>query len=189
MLAFRPEVVPVGEDQAPHLEMTREVARKFDQVYDGIDPHADDADYTKQGGTFPVPALKIGRVGRLPGTNGPVEQGGPLQKMSKSLGNAIFLTDDADTVRKKVRGMYTDPARIRKTDCGNPDPQVNPLFAFLRTFHPDQSWVDGQAERYAGGGDEAPGDGDLKKELVEVLDAFMNPIREKRQQISEADAM
>ena len=189
ILAFRPEVVPVGEDQTPHLEMTREVARRFDQMYDGVDPHADDEDYSRLGGTFPVPHLKIGRVGRLPGTNGPVEQGGPLQKMSKSLNNAIFLADDADTVKKKIMGMYTDPARLRKTDAGNPDPDINPLFAFLRSFHPDQAWVDEHAEKYAAGGDEAPGDAQLKKELLGVLDAFLAPIRERRSSITEADAL
>ncbi|MEM8874226.1 MAG: tryptophan--tRNA ligase [Planctomycetota bacterium] len=180
ILAFRPDVVPVGEDQTPHLEMTREVARKFDQLYCGVDSHADDADYAKLGGVLPVPQLKIGRVGRLPGINGPVEPGGPLQKMSKSLNNAIYLGDSADELQAKVRSMYTDPARLRKTDAGNPDPDANPLFAFLRSFHPDQAWVDEQADAYAKGGDTAPGDMQLKKELVQVLEAVIAPIREKR---------
>ena len=188
ILAFRPEVVPVGEDQVPHLELTREVARRFDQMYDGVDSHAADADYVRLGGTFPVIAPKIGRVGRLPGTGGPGE-GGQLLKMSKSLGNAIFLSDDADTLKKKVMGMYTDPARVRKTDAGNPDPSANPLFAYLTTFHPDQDWVAKQSAAYAAGGDAAPGDAQLKKELIAVLDAFLTPMRERRASITEADVM
>ena len=108
ILAFRPAVVPVGEDQLPHLELTREVARKFDQLYCGVDPHTEDKDYVKSGGLFPVIAPKLGRVKRLVGTGAPNAEG-QLLKMSKSLNNAIFLSDDADTVQKKVMGMYTDP--------------------------------------------------------------------------------
>ena len=178
ILAFRPDVVPVGEDQAPHLEMTREVARKFDQLYCGVDSQADDADYAKLGGVLPVPKLKVGRVGRLPGTNAPVD--GKLQKMSKSLNNAIFLGDPADEVKKKVQKMYTDPARVHKIDAGNPDPAGNPLFAFLRSFHPDQAQVDDWAKRYAAGGEQAPGDGELKKALVADLNDLLAPIRERR---------
>jgi tryptophanyl-tRNA synthetase len=188
ILAFRPEVVPVGEDQVPHLELTREVARKFDQLYCGVSSHADDADYVKLGGVFPVIEPKIGRVGRLPGTGAPGPTG-QLLKMSKSLNNAIFLSDEADVVKKKIQGMYTDPARIRKTDAGNPDPQANPLFAYLHTFHPDADWVAEQSAKYAAGGDDAPGDAQLKKELLAVLDALLAPMRERRAQISEADVM
>lgn len=178
ILAFRPEVVPVGEDQIPHLELTREVARKFDQLYCGVDSHAEDDDYVKLGGVLPVIKPKVGRVGRLPGIGAPID--GKLQKMSKSLNNAIFLGDSADEVQQKVRGMYTDPNRLRKTDAGNPDPEHNPLFAFLHTFHPDTDWVQQQADAYAAGGDAAPGDMQLKKALTEVLNDFLAPIRERR---------
>lgn len=188
ILAFRPQVVPVGEDQVPHLELTREVARKFDQLYCGVDSHAEDDDYEKLGGVFPVIKPKIGRVGRLPGTGAPGENG-QLLKMSKSLNNAIFLSDDADTLKKKIQGMYTDPNRVRKTDKGNPDPAANPLFAYLHTFHPDQSWVEEQAAAYAAGGESAPGDAQLKKELLSVLDAFLAPMRERRASITEVDVM
>ncbi len=177
ILAFRPDVVPVGEDQAPHLEMTREVARRFNQLYAGVDPQAEDAD---KAGVLPVPQLKIGRVGRLPGTGAPVD--GKLQKMSKSLNNAIFLGDDPKTVKKKIQKMYTDPARVHMTDAGNPDPAVNPLFAYLRSFHGDQQQVEDWAERYSKGGDAAPGDGELKKALLTSLDKIMTPIRDRRQQ-------
>src|SRR5205807_2345925 len=98
ILAFRPEMVPVGEDQLPHLELTREVARKFDQLYCGVDPHAADKDYVKAGGLFPVIEPKLGRVKRLVGLGAPSAETGQLLKMSKSLGNAIFLSDDADAV-------------------------------------------------------------------------------------------
>src|SRR5882672_4943987 len=93
ILAFRPQLVPVGEDQLPHLELTREVARKFNQVYCGVDPHTEDKDYLKAGGLFPVIDAKLGRVKRLVGISAPVD--GNLLKMSKSLNNAIFLSDDA----------------------------------------------------------------------------------------------
>jgi len=101
ILAFRPEIVPVGEDQLPHLELTREVARKFDQVYCNVDPHTDDKDYVKAGGLLPIIQPKLGRIKRLVGPGPPPTPGGPLLKMSKSLNNAVFLSDDADTVRRR----------------------------------------------------------------------------------------
>src|SRR5262249_18136590 len=140
ILAFRPEIVPVGEDQLPHLEMTREVARRFNQLYCGVDPHTEDKDYLKAGGILPVIQAKLGRVKRLVGTGAPGPEGN-LLKMSKSLNNAIFLADDADTVQKKVMGMYTDPKRIRATDPGETDPAKNPLWAFHETFNTDVAWV------------------------------------------------
>ena len=140
ILAFRPALVPVGEDQLPHLELARTVARRFDQMYCGVDPQTKDSDYVKAGGLFPVIEPKLGRVRRLVGTGAPGTNG-ELLKMSKSLNNAIFLSDDADTVRKKVMGMYTDPKRLRATDPGETDPTKNPLWAFHETFNPDQAWL------------------------------------------------
>src|SRR4051795_765215 len=87
ILAFRPELVPVGEDQLPHLELSREVARRFDQLYCGVDPHSEDKDYVAKGGVFPVIQPKLGRVKRLVGTGAPGPSG-ELLKMSKSLNNA-----------------------------------------------------------------------------------------------------
>lgn len=176
ILAFRPEVVPVGEDQIPHLELTREVARKFDQLYDGVDPHADDDRYVALGGTFPVIKPKLGRVRRLVGL-GPPGPDGHLLKMSKSLGNAIFLSDDADAVRKKVMGMYTDPNRVRATDPGEADPWKNPLWALHDAFNPDAPWVAEHQQAYREG---KIGDVIIKKRLVEVLNDLLAPIRERR---------
>jgi tryptophanyl-tRNA synthetase len=178
ILAFRPEIVPVGEDQLPHLEMTREVARKFDQLYCGVDPHTEDKDYVKAGGLFPVIAPKLGRVTRLVGTGAPGPEGN-LLKMSKSLNNAIFLSDDADTVKKKVMGMYTDPNRVRATDPGEIDPEKNPLWAFHLTFNPDETWVKDQQQAYAEG---KVGDVAIKRRLVDVLNTILEPIRNRRKQ-------
>jgi len=182
ILAFRPEIVPVGEDQIPHLELTREVARKFDQLYCGVNPHSKDSEYVKEGGLFPVIEAKLGRVKRLVGLGAPGADGN-LLKMSKSLNNAIFLSDDADTVQKKVMGMYTDPKRLKVTDPGETDPAKNPLWAFHETFNPDTAWVAEQQEAYRGG---KVGDVVIKRKLVEVLNTLIAPIRERRKQF-EAD--
>src|SRR5687767_14536432 len=169
ILAFRPAMVPVGEDQLPHLELTREVARKFDQLYCGVDPHTEDVDYVKAGGLLPVIEPKLGRVKRLVGLGPPSAESGQLLKMSKSLGNAIFLSDDADAVQKKVMGMYTDPKRLRATDPGETDPEKNPLWAFHETFNADAAWVAEQREAYRNG---KVGDVAIKRKLVEVLNAL-----------------
>src|SRR5690349_7614310 len=176
ILAFRPAMVPVGEDQLPHLELTREVARRFDQLYCGVDPHTEDKDYVKAGGLFPVIEPKLGRVKRLVGL-GPPGSNGELLKMSKSLNNAIFLSDDADTVQKKVMGMYTDPKRLRATDPGETDPTKNPLWAFRETFNPDAAWVNEHRDLYRNG---KVGDVAVKKRLVEVLNTLIEPIRTRR---------
>lgn len=176
ILAFRPEVVPVGEDQLPHLELAREVARKFDTLYCGVNPQTDDADFVSAGGLFPVIKPKLGRVKRLVGL-GPPGPDGNLLKMSKSLNNAIFLSDDADTIKKKVMGMYTDPNRLRATDPGQTDPEKNPLWALQETFNPDTAWVDEHRKMYAAG---QVGDVAIKKKLIEVLDALLLPIRTRR---------
>jgi tryptophanyl-tRNA synthetase len=178
ILAFRPVMVPVGEDQLPHLELTREIARRFDQLYCGVDPHTEDKDYVKAGGLFPVIEAKLGRVKRLVGLGGPGVNG-ELLKMSKSLNNAIFLSDDADTVQKKVMGMYTDPKRLRVTDPGETDPTKNPLWAFHETFNPDKAWVAEQQEAYRNG---RVGDVVIKRKLVEVLNTLIEPIRSRRKQ-------
>jgi len=174
ILAFRPVYVPVGEDQLPHLEMTREVARRFDQVYCGVDPHTEDKDYVKAGGLFPVIEPKLGRVQRLVGTGAPGPDGN-LLKMSKSLNNAIFLADDADTVKAKVMAMYTDPKRIRVSDPGTVE--NNPLWIFHETFNPDKQWVAENEEAYRQG---KVGDVACKRRLVEVLNTIIEPIRTRR---------
>lgn len=174
ILAFRPEMVPVGEDQIPHLELSREVARRFNQVYCGVDPHTEDKDYVPAGGVFPIIEPKLGRVKRLVGTGAPNPETGELYKMSKSLNNAIFLSDDADAVQKKVMAMYTDPNRIRATDPGKVE--GNPLWIFHETFNPDQTWVKEHEDLYRQG---KVGDVAMKKKLVEVLNALIEPIRTK----------
>lgn len=174
ILAFRPKLVPVGEDQLAHLELTREVARRFNQYYCGIDPRTADADYVKAGGLFPIIEPKLGRVRRLVGTGAP-NADGQLLKMSKSLNNAIFISDTPDTVRKKVMAMYTDPKRLRATDPGTVE--NNPLWIFHETFNPDQDWVRSAEEKYRAG---AIGDVECKKKLVDVLTALIEPMRRRR---------
>jgi tryptophanyl-tRNA synthetase len=176
ILAFRPELVPVGEDQLAHLEMTREVARRFDQLYCGVDPQTDDQDYVRRGGLFPVIQPKLGRVKRLVGTGGPGPNG-ELPKMSKSLQNAIFLADDADVVQRKVMAMYTDPRRLKATDPGTVE--NNPVWIFHETFNPDRAWVAEGEEAYRQG---KIGDVAVKRKLVEVLNTLLEPIRVRRRQ-------
>lgn len=174
ILAFRPDVVPVGEDQIPHLEMARELARKFNQSYCQVDPHADDSAALSLGGLFPIIEPLIGRVKRLVGTGGPGPHG-QLLKMSKSLNNSILLSDDADTLKKKVMGMYTDPHRLKPTDKGTIE--NNPLWIFHDTFNPDKAWVEEAKARYQAGG---IGDVECKKRLIDVIDALLAPMRARR---------
>jgi len=174
ILAFRPEIVPVGEDQVPHLELTREVARKFNQIYCGVDSHTEDKDYLAQGGLFPIVDAKLGRVRRLVGLGGPGPDGS-LLKMSKSLNNSILLADDADTIKRKVMSMYTDPNRLKATDPGTVE--NNPLWIFHDTFNPDKAWVAASKERYRQG---TIGDVECKKKLIEVLVHLIQPIHERR---------
>jgi tryptophanyl-tRNA synthetase len=178
ILAFRPVMVPVGEDQLPHLELTREIARRFNKIYCNVNPQTEDKDYLNAGALFPVIEPKLGRVRRLVGL-GPPGTNGELLKMSKSLNNAIFLSDDSDVVQKKVMGMYTDPKRLRATDPGDTDPTRNPLWAFHETFNPDKQWVAEQQEAYRQG---KVGDVVIKRRLVEVLNALLEPIRQRRKQ-------
>lgn len=179
ILAFRPELVPVGEDQLPHLELCREVSRRFNQLYCGVNPHVEDKDNVKEGGLFPVIAPKLGRVKRLVGI-GPPDAEGNLLKMSKSLNNAIFLSDDAPTIEKKVRGMYTDPKRLRATDPGTVE--NNPLWIFHETFNTDEAWIKEHQELYRGG---KVGDVVIKKKLIEILDQLIEPIRTRRKHFAE----
>jgi tryptophanyl-tRNA synthetase len=174
VLAFRPQVVPVGEDQVAHLELAREVARRFNQIYCGVDPHTADLDYQTVGGLLPVVEPKVGRVKRLVGTGGPSSEG-HLLKMSKSLGNAILLSDDADTVQKKVMQMYTDPNRLRASDPGVVE--NNPLWIFHDTFTTDTAWLAEAKTRYREG---KIGDVECKKRLIESINQLLEPMRERR---------
>jgi tryptophanyl-tRNA synthetase len=153
ILHVRANLVPVGKDQASHVEVTRELARRFNYLY---------------GDVFPEPDALIGDVPTLMGTDG----GG---KMSKSRGNAIMLADDPETVRQKVMNMYTDPARIRADIPGNPD--GNPVFQYHDAFNPDKGEVEELKARYRAG---KVGDVEVKKKLNTALQAFLQPIRERR---------
>ena len=177
ILAFRPELVPVGKDQLPHLEMGREVARKFNQLYCGVSTETPDPQHMEAGGLFPVFEPLIGRVERLTGTGGPGPDG-RLLKMSKSLGNAIFLSDESDVVRHKVMNMYTDPKRLKATDPGQTED--NPVWMFHDAFNPDNAWVESTKQLYREGG---IGDVVVKKKLVEVLNEILEPIRQRRRGI------
>jgi len=147
-------LVPVGDDQLPHIELTREVARRFNRIFE------------RQ--VFPEPKALVGRIARLVGTDGDA-------KMSKSRNNAIFLKDDADTVNQKVRGMYTDPTRLRATDPGHVE--GNPVFTYHDAFNPDVDEVNDLKERYLLG---KVGDVEVKTKLAKALNTFLDPIRERR---------
>lgn len=153
ILAFNADLVPVGEDQLPVLEQTREIARMFNATY---------------GDTFVIPEAKMGRVARLVGTDGKL-------KMSKSGGNAILLSDDEETLRKKVMSIYTDPNRVHLTDPGNVE--GNPVFIYHDTFNPNKAEVEDLKKRYKEG---KVGDIEVKEKLFIALNAFLKPIREKR---------
>jgi tryptophanyl-tRNA synthetase len=153
ILLPRAQVVPVGKDNQAHIELAREIARRFNNLY---------------GETFPEPEALIGDVPTLVGTDG---QG----KMSKSLDNAIYLSDDAATVESKVRGMYTDPKRLRATDPGTVE--GNPVFIYHEAFNPDRAEVEELKERYRAG---KVGDVEVKARLVKALNTFLEPIRERR---------
>lgn len=153
ILMVRGEVVPVGKDQLSHIELTREVARRFNQLYAPV---------------FPEPEGLVGRFPKLPGTDG-------KPKMSKSLGNTIFLSDDAETVRQRVMSMYTDPTRLRATDPGHV--KGNPVFVYHDAFNPDRAEVRDLKTRYTRG---KVGDVEVKRKLVAALNDFLGPIRERR---------
>lgn len=178
ILAFKAQTVPVGEDQVPHLELTREIARRFNQFYCGVDPQTKDEEHLAAGGLFPIPNALVGRVKRLVGLGAPDQQG-RLLKMSKSLNNAILLSDDNDTIRKKVMGMYTDPNRLKATDPGQVE--NNPLWIFHETFNDDKEWVAEYQQRYREG---KVGDVECKKKLVEVLVELIEPIATRRAQFT-----
>jgi len=174
ILAFRPELVPTGKDQLPHLELTREVAYKFNSIFCGVAPDTSEEDQVVNGGLFPIIKPLLGRVAHLPGIGAPGKNGN-LLKMSKSLNNAIFLSDSADIVRQKVMKMYTDPKRISARDPGTVE--NNPLWLFHDAFNNDTNWLVEYKNRYRRG---EVGDIEIKNRLVDLLNDFLNPIRERR---------
>lgn len=155
--AFRADLVPVGEDQVPMIEQTVEIVRRFNRTY---------------GEVLVEPRALVSRVARLPGTDG-------RSKMGKSLGNAIFLSDPADVVARKVQGMYTDPKHVRATDPGTVE--GNPVFDYLDAFDPDARAVEELRRQYRAGG---LGDTVVKRRLTEVLHALLAPIRARRDELA-----
>lgn len=153
ILLPRAEIVPVGKDNEAHIELTRDIARKFNLLY---------------GDFFPMPQVLLSDVPTLVGTDG---QG----KMSKSAGNAIYLSDDAKTVEKKVKSMYTDAARIHAHIPGTTE--GNPVFIYHDIFNPNKNEVEELKLRYREG---TVGDVEVKRSLIEALNTFLEPIREKR---------
>jgi tryptophanyl-tRNA synthetase len=173
ILAFRPELVPVGEDQEAHIEMCRDVALKFNQLYCGVGNRVDAKDHAKPGtpgagGVFPIPAAKIGRVGRLVGLDG-------TQKMSKSLNNAIFLYDSEKDVQKKINKITT--GRQSPTEPGDP---ANVLMQYVDAFigPKDPARAEEIKRRYAAG--DNLGDGHVKQELGQAINALLEPMRRRR---------
>ena len=153
ILIVKGDLVPVGKDQESHVELTREIARRFNDTFAPV---------------FPVPDSLVPEVGLLPGIDG-------REKMGKSLDNAIYLADSPAEVQRKVMGMYTDPNRIRATDPGRVE--GNPVFLYHDAFNTDAAEVADLKERYRTG---RVGDVEVKKRLVAALERFLEPIRERR---------
>ncbi|MGD2156369.1 MAG: tryptophan--tRNA ligase [Anaerolineales bacterium] len=153
ILLPRANLVPVGKDNQAHVEITRELARRFNHLY---------------GETFPIPELLLGDDQTLVGTDG-------SDKMSKSLDNAIFLSDDRETVARKVMSMFTDPNRIRVDIPGRVE--ENPVFIFHDNFNSNKDEVEELKLRYRRG---EVGDVEVKVKLAHALNSFLTPIRTKR---------
>ena len=152
--AFDADLVPVGEDQLPMIEQTREIVRKINALYGK--------------GVLKEPQARIGSFGRLPGTDGKA-------KMSKSLGNCIYLKDPEKEVQEKVRMMYTDPKRIRADIPGTVE--GNPVFIYHDAFNPNTGEVEDFKARYRQGN---VGDVEVKKSLARAINALLDPMRERR---------
>ena len=151
-------IVPVGEDQLPMIEQTNEIVRSFNRIY-GVN-------------LFPEAKALVSKVGRLAGLDGKA-------KMSKSLGNAIFLSDDVDTLKKKVMSMYTDSGHLRVEDPGQVE--GNMVFEYLDVFDADKEKVSELKHQYRHGG---LGDVKLKMYLFQVLNDLLTPIRIKRAELA-----
>lgn len=154
ILVYKASAVPVGEDQLPHLELTREIARRFNNFY---------------GDVLPEPQGLLTKASRVPGVDG--------RKMSKSYGNAILLSEEPESVRKKVQQMFTDPKKIRATDVGHPEGCV--VFAFHSIFSPEYKTLETECKKGN------VGCVSCKKKIADLLIEALAPLREKRQMISE----
>lgn len=156
ILLYKAEIVPVGEDQLAHIEVAREIARRFNQLY---------------GDTFPEPEALLSAMPRLPGTDN--------RRMHASYGNTILLSDTPQETARKVMGMYTDPTRIHAEDPGHVE--GNPVFTYLDQFHPDPAEVAELKERYRAG---RVGDVEVKKRLAAVINDLLAPLRERRAKLA-----
>jgi tryptophanyl-tRNA synthetase len=154
ILLYKADLVPVGEDQVSHIELTREIARRFNYLY---------------GQTFPEPEAMLSEVSRLPGING-------NKKMSKSLGNDISLSASREEVQEKVKAMVTDPAKIRKDDPGHPE--ICTVFAFHKAFNKENAPYIETACKNGRLGCVAD-----KENLASVLNDLLEPIRTKRAEL------
>jgi tryptophanyl-tRNA synthetase len=152
ILVYKANVVPVGEDQLPHIELARETARRFNQTF---------------GEVFPEPEALLSDAARLPGIDN--------RTMHTSYGNAIYLRDTPEETTRKVMSMYTDPTRLRPTDPGHVE--GNPVFALLNVFHKDKTELDELKARYRAG---KVGDVEVKRLLADSLNAYLTPLRERR---------
>jgi len=153
ILLPRAHLVPVGRDNQAHVEVARELARRFNRLY---------------GEVFPVPEVLLGDVPTLVGTDG-------AAKMSKSRDNAIYLSDDAETVRRKVFQMVTDPQRVRADIPGRVE--GNPVFVYHDVFNQDREEVADLKERYRRG---RVGDVEVKERLARAINDFLDPLRQRR---------
>jgi tryptophanyl-tRNA synthetase len=152
VIIYNAHFVPVGDDQVPHLELSREVVRRFHNFY---------------GEVFVEPNPLLTPTPRLPGLDN--------RKMSKSYGNTIDLSDDAEAVKKEIRGMYTDPKRVRADIPGTVE--GNPVFIYHDAFNPNRDEVDDLKTRYREG---KVGDVEVKTKLAAAVNAMLDPIRERR---------
>jgi tryptophanyl-tRNA synthetase len=155
IIIYNAHFVPVGEDQVPHLELSREIVRRFHNFF---------------GELFVEPLPKLTDVSRLPGIDN--------RKMSKSYGNAINVSDDAETVRKKVMQMYTDPKRVRADIPGTVE--GNPVFLYHDAFNRDRAEVEDLKTRYRAG---KVGDVEVKTKLAKAINAHLDPIRARRAEV------
>lgn len=165
IIIYRANYVPVGVDQLPHLELAREIVRRFNFMYSG----------NEENGVFPEPLELLTEAPKVPGTDG--------RKMSKSYDNAIFLKDSAQEVWDKLRPMVTDPARVRRTDPGDPD--KCPVFELHGFFTPE----DGRKEVAKGCRTASIGCIDCKKILYEALEKVLEPLRDKRSELESSPAL
>jgi len=153
ILMPRAHLVPVGKDNQAHIELARDIARRFNMYY---------------GDVFPLPDVLLSNVPTLIGTDG-------KGKMSKSAGNAIYLSDEPKIVEKKVKGMFTDPNRVSADVPGKVE--GNPVFIYHDIFNPNRDEVADLKQRYRSG---KVGDVEVKEKLARAINAFLDPIRERR---------